>query len=89
MNAVRCRGCGLIVGYTRVDGAPRGSIYHDLLCADIGHPDLHEERNDLMVLLIDGGLTRSEVALEFDVSRERVRQVASMRGREGAIIGSG
>lgn len=77
---VRCGGCGTLLGITH-SSRLSGTIYcADGICESEPKVDANEERNDIAVELFRLGLDQIAIAMELELTRQRVNQILQARG---------
>lgn len=78
LEAVRCRGC--LRSFAVANGPPMHTIFCDVVCASLPAVGQNEERNDLIESLVRlEGWSATQVAVEFDISRQRASQLIKER----------
>lgn len=76
MTPVRCRGCRRQIG---VADTVHNGVYCSVICAYDTPAGVNEDRDDLIVLMVQRGASRADLISEFGVSKQRLSQVLSKR----------
>jgi hypothetical protein len=77
VKAVRCRGCGRVVGYTK--GEFHAWVYCTETCSKDFPVSTNEERDSLVELLGQLQWSPARIATALDTSRQRVHQILQQR----------
>lgn len=88
IEPVACAGCKKVVGVTTsVSPIPR--IYCTDRCLADYPVSANEPRDDVILQLLHKGVPKGRIAEAFDLSRQRIIQMAHARRKEGVLKSKG